>query len=196
MVCSILKLNNPIPPNALCIVRHSLFTFRFTPRNNRSRKFCFFNTSVAVDRGVDSTARPYLTPAYNLKRYAIQPSFAGRWPFLILLIHFSTQSFTLCCTCASFCRLCLTRFPVLSLLWKLFLVISLQCRRWVKGFQRPGWVAQHMSICLPSNSNPQVSICIYLDSRLPLCHLGPLSMPLLTFLVLCVLQRLWLGWGE
>jgi hypothetical protein len=111
MVCSIVKLNNPIPPNALCIVHHSLFTFRFTPRNNRSQKFCFFNTSVAVDRGVASTARPYLTPAHNLKRYAIQPSFAGRWPFFILLIHFSTRSVTLCCTCASLLPSMLDQIP-------------------------------------------------------------------------------------
>ncbi len=100
IVCSIAKLNNPIPPNALCMVCHSLFTLRLMPRDKSSRKFCFFNTSVAVDRGIASTARPYLTMAHSLKQYAIQPSFAGRWPFFILFIHFSTRSVALCCICA------------------------------------------------------------------------------------------------
>ncbi len=101
IICSTLKLNKPIPPNALCKVLYSFFTLRFTPRNAKSLKFCCFKTPVATKRGVASATRPYLTPAHNLKQYTIRPIFAGRCPFLILSIHFSTQSITLCLTCAS-----------------------------------------------------------------------------------------------
>ncbi len=100
IICSTVKLNKLIPPNTLCKVLQSFFTLQFTPRNAKSFKFCCFKTPVATKRGVASAARPYLTPAHNFKQYANRLSFVRRCSFLILSTNVSTQSVTLCLTCA------------------------------------------------------------------------------------------------
>ena len=87
IICSTWKLNRPIPPNTLCMVHHSLFTFRLIPRKERQWKFSVRRSCCASVSGMAGVAIPYQIPARSLNLYAIQPMRAGKCALYIQLIQ-------------------------------------------------------------------------------------------------------------
>ena len=65
---------------------------RFIPRNGSIRKWKESRKEAAVRKGVASVAKPYRSPGHSFNLYETHANFAGRWPFAVREVHFSTLS--------------------------------------------------------------------------------------------------------